>query len=645
MEMNATPTVRSALLPRRPPPALPSPAPEAVPARNVGPGWGMAASLALDRYLPEPVFKIVRAVAAWVIVASLPIQRKHSRDYLRLVLQREPTWADLYRHFRAFGEMCMLRLRFARGYPQRGVLSPDSTDFMDFLHSGDQAMLGTFHLGHSDLVGFLFGTQEQRRIFMIRHRVANSRDTDELARAYGKWVSYIWVNDGENLVFALKDAIAAGGSIALKCDRLYFSAKTESFDFLGARRIFPFTLYHLALIFKLPVILSIGVPGKPGETVIHSAPRWDPDPELSRKENLERAQAHFQAFLARIERVLRANPYLWFNFVEMNPVDETTNRTSVALKEPHSADMVRKREARESGVTGIALGSGAETDRTPGASGGPTSLLRTGLRAMASPGTFRPLVLIPSYNTGRRLLSTVVEALEKGFPILVVIDGSTDGSERPVIDLARRTAELEVIVRPRNGGKGAAVLTGTHRAIGRGYTHILAMDADGQHPATHISSFFEAAEHGPEALIAGVPQFGPEAPKERMAGHRLCVRLAAWETLNAGVIDPLFGFRVYPTVALRDTMERTRTGRGFDFDPEIAVRLAWSGIPTVNLPAPCRYLSRAEGGVSHFNYVRDNLKMVRLHARLAASLLLNQRHLRAVAARNRKRAEEIREQL
>src|SRR3954468_23522007 len=93
------------------------------------------------------------------------------------------------------------------------------------------------------------------------------------------------------------------------------------------------------------------------------------------------------------------------------------------------------------------------------------------------------IVILPSYNTGPRLLGVIQEVLEHWQPVLVVIDGSTDGSELPVLELARTTPGLSVIVLPRNSGKGAAFLAGARFAVERGFTHALAMDADGQHPA------------------------------------------------------------------------------------------------------------------------------------------------------------------
>lgn len=232
------------------------------------------------------------------------------------------------------------------------------------------------------------------------------------------------------------------------------------------------------------------------------------------------------------------------------------------------------------------------------------------------------LVLVPSYNPGPRLMATAAAALEQWSPVWIVDDGSTDESVATAQELAAHDPHVRVIVRPRNGGKGAAVATGVEAALAAGFTHVLTLDADGQHPAGHIRDFMTTSIARPEALVLGRPIFGPEVPLERLHGRKLSVGLARLEILGAGIDDPLFGFRVYPAVALQRALAATRRARGFDFDPEVAVRMFWAGVPTVNLPAPCRYFAKSEGGVSHFNYLRDNLKLVWLHTRLLAQLLL-----------------------
>lgn len=286
--------------------------------KNPGPSWGFRFLRLADRVVPEIVFRPVRALGTWIALSAMREQRRHSRDYLRVVLGREPRLREVFRHFFEFEEMLMLKLRVADGRPHRGVLAPGCPDFRRFLDEPEDALLGTFHFGHSDLVGFLFGGQEKRRVSMVRLRVGNSHDVEKLTQTFGRWISFVWVNEGENLLFALKDAISAGGSLALQCDRLEFSSRNEAFRFLGARRLFPFTIYHLALIFHRPVFLSVGVPGSPGESVIHSSPRWAPDPAASRAANLASARDHFQAFLDQVEDLLRQNPYWWFNYLPLN---------------------------------------------------------------------------------------------------------------------------------------------------------------------------------------------------------------------------------------------------------------------------------------------------------------------------------------
>jgi glycosyltransferase involved in cell wall biosynthesis len=232
------------------------------------------------------------------------------------------------------------------------------------------------------------------------------------------------------------------------------------------------------------------------------------------------------------------------------------------------------------------------------------------------------LVLIPSYNPGPRLAATIAAVLEQWSPVWIVDDGSTDESTTNAQQLAARDPRVHVIVRARNGGKGAAVATGIDAAILAGFTHVLTLDADGQHPVDHIRPFMTAAQAQPAALVLGRPIFGPEVPLERLHGRKLSVGLARLEILGAGIDDPLFGFRVYPAAALQRALAATRRARGFDFDPEVAVRMFWAGVPTLNLPAPCRYFAKGEGGVSHFNYLRDNLKLIWLHTRLLTQLLL-----------------------
>ncbi len=232
------------------------------------------------------------------------------------------------------------------------------------------------------------------------------------------------------------------------------------------------------------------------------------------------------------------------------------------------------------------------------------------------------LVLIPSYNPGPRLAETVRTARAHWDPVWVVVDGSTDGSAALLADLARADTGLRVLVRARNGGKGAALLEGLDAALAAGYTHALTMDSDGQHPAQCIAAFMAASGAAPEAMILGAPVFDASAPRIRLRGRRIANWFTNLETLWAGVADTLFGFRVYPIAPLVAVMRRTRWMRRFDFDAEAVVRLSWRGVPVRNLPAPCRYFTAAQGGVSHFHYWRDNVLLTWMYTRLFLGFLV-----------------------
>jgi glycosyltransferase involved in cell wall biosynthesis len=232
------------------------------------------------------------------------------------------------------------------------------------------------------------------------------------------------------------------------------------------------------------------------------------------------------------------------------------------------------------------------------------------------------LVLIPSYNPGPKVFETVRAARAQWQPVWVVVDGSTDGTADALAAMARDDPGLEVLLRPRNGGKGAAVRMGLEQALARGFTHALVMDSDGQHPAALIPAFMQASREHPRAMILGEPLFDASAPTLRVKGRRISNWWTNLETLWAGIHDSLFGFRVYPIAPLLREMRSSLGMRRFDFDVEAAVRLSWRGVPARNLPAPVRYFSPAEGGVSHFNYWRDNALLTWMHSRLFCGFLL-----------------------
>jgi predicted LPLAT superfamily acyltransferase len=295
--------------------------------RNPGPSWGFAFLLWAERWWPRWLFRPALMAGTWVGLAFMPAQRAASREYLGVVLGRPPRWVEVWEHFYAFSEFLIVKLRAARGVPLVCAMEPENrAAFAALAGSRRPALFGTFHVGWSDMLGYLLSDWD-RKVAVLRTRVGNSDDTRLLGERFaGKGVSFLWVNDPANFLFELKAAIEAGESLALKCDRPDYSSRTETFEFLGARRVFPFTIYFLAVLFDRPVVFCIGLPGlDPDAMRIVASPVFTPDPLRDRKTNLAAAHAHFQGVLRQLEAVLRREPRLWFNFLPLNPAASPTS--------------------------------------------------------------------------------------------------------------------------------------------------------------------------------------------------------------------------------------------------------------------------------------------------------------------------------
>jgi glycosyltransferase involved in cell wall biosynthesis len=226
--------------------------------------------------------------------------------------------------------------------------------------------------------------------------------------------------------------------------------------------------------------------------------------------------------------------------------------------------------------------------------------------------------LIPIYEHKDEIAEVVASLLGFGLPVLVVDDGSGAETRRVLEELARRHPQVEIHRRSHNGGRGAALKTGYRLAFERGFSHALQLDADGQHHAPDAPAFLAAMEQEPLALVLGAPRFDASAPKIRLYGRQLS-RVMVWlTTLSFDVEDPLCGFRgipLAPTVALLD---RIATGDHMEFDPELVIQLHWAGVPVRNVPTRVVY---REGGLSHFDTVRDNARLTTVYIRAVGGML------------------------
>jgi len=279
--------------------------------------WSTAALRAAYRVLPSALLDFLTGLGVWIAVLAFPGPRRNSRRYLSAVLGRPPLLREIWRHYREFTRMHILRLNVAAGQPHICRSTPGCDDFSALMASQRPALLGSFHIGDSDLLGFFLG-QFHRHIYMVRFRLGDPNFLRQLATQCSAWVTFIWVNETGNLLFALKDALVSGGTVAMKCDRVAHSSKLEAFQFLGAQRQFPFTIYHLGMMFQRPVTFCVSIPSGPNASEVRGFPVFEPNSD-SKASNLQRARDHFQRVLSEIEILLRSHPYLWFNFAPLNP--------------------------------------------------------------------------------------------------------------------------------------------------------------------------------------------------------------------------------------------------------------------------------------------------------------------------------------
>jgi glycosyltransferase involved in cell wall biosynthesis len=230
----------------------------------------------------------------------------------------------------------------------------------------------------------------------------------------------------------------------------------------------------------------------------------------------------------------------------------------------------------------------------------------------------KPCLLIAIYDQPASI-AAVVEALAPlNLPCLIVDDGSGEQTRHALDRLDARFGWVRVERHERNAGRGAALQTGYRSAARLGFSHAVQLDADGQHETSDIPALLDAARRHPAALVLGEPIFDESAPLARRLGRSIS-RFWVWiETCSLAIRDPLCGFRCMPLLPAVRILDEVRCGAHMDFDPEIAVRLVWAGLPVVDVPTRVRYFA---DGVSHFDLFRDNVRMIWLHVRLFLGML------------------------
>ncbi len=228
----------------------------------------------------------------------------------------------------------------------------------------------------------------------------------------------------------------------------------------------------------------------------------------------------------------------------------------------------------------------------------------------------RTLTALPVYNEEPYLVAVLTEVLRYAEDVLVVDDGSTDGTP----ELLQSMSGIQQVRHPVNRGYGAALRTAFRFAMQHGYDQLVTIDCDGQHEPCRIPRFIRAARYAD--IVSGSRYLKPFASNTRPPEARR--QINRWIThcvnrcLNWHLTDAFCGFKAYRVSALRK-LRITETGYAMPL--ELWVQAAVAGLKVIEVPVPLIYLDEARsfGGAldnaayrlrRYYEVLRDSLEAV-----------------------------------
>jgi len=233
-----------------------------------------------------------------------------------------------------------------------------------------------------------------------------------------------------------------------------------------------------------------------------------------------------------------------------------------------------------------------------------------------APSDYRLLVIIPVYNHYENITAIVQNINNHNLPCLLLDDGSNETTQQTLENIP---TDLNTLIRyDINRGKGAVVCDGILFAKLNQYTHVLQVDADGQHDLNDIPKFIAASQKNPNAIVSGHRPY-TAMPLGRRYGRMVTDIWANINTLSLTIKDSMCGYRLYPIEQTEALIQKTKIGARMNFDTDIIVRLYWSGLDVIHINTDVHYDSSI---TSHFNLWADNISISKMHATLFFGMLM-----------------------
>ncbi len=232
--------------------------------------------------------------------------------------------------------------------------------------------------------------------------------------------------------------------------------------------------------------------------------------------------------------------------------------------------------------------------------------------------SFKLCLIIPIYNHHLKLNGMMDQLRELQIPCIILDDGSDAVCGIALRKLTQNEHWIELVRFEVNRGKGAVVCNGLRVAHKKGYTHGLQIDGDGQHNINDIPQFIATANRHPNAVICGMRSYAA-MPNSRRYGRSLTDVWVWINTLSLTIKDSMCGFRLYPLAQTINTLNHYRIGQRMDFDTDILVKLYWDEIKLEHIETGVVY---QDDIVSHFNLVKDNIRISKMHTKHFFGMLL-----------------------
>lgn len=212
-------------------------------------------------------------------------------------------------------------------------------------------------------------------------------------------------------------------------------------------------------------------------------------------------------------------------------------------------------------------------------------------------------IAIPAYNEARTIRTITKDALAICPNVIVVNDGSSDGTATELQDLP-----VTLITHPINRGKAACIRTAFTHALSMDARCVITLDGDGQHDPADAAGLFAAWQRQPDHIAIGSRLHDrAQFPLARYYANRFACFWISWAAGHP-IADSQSGFRIYPRQVMAPALDGRVRGHGFTFESEILIEAAQQGCLTLAMSIPGSFPENARP--SHFRPVVDVVKIV-----------------------------------